>query len=189
MAIAAPPQSQLKTRRERVVLGIDPGIAIMGYGVVRGEYQAAMVAFGTVRTEPKTPPEKRLQQLYDGVSLLIAQYLPDCVAVEQLFFSKNVTTALPVMQARGVVLLAAANADLPVCEYRPTEVKQAITGYGKADKAQMQEMVRILLGLDAVPQPDDAADALAIAICNVHSHRFVEAASGERRAASKTVRG
>ena len=175
MALAAPPQRQVKARRERVVLGIDPGTAIMGYGVVRGEYQPTMVAFGTVRTEPKTPPEKRLQQLYDGVSRLIAEYLPDCVAVEQLFFSKNVTTALPVMQARGVILLAAANADLPVCEYRPIEVKQAITGYGKADKAQMQEMVRVLLGLETIPQPDDAADALAIAICNVHSHRYAAA--------------
>jgi len=160
---------------ESVVLGIDPGTAILGYGVVRGERDPAMVAYGVVRTQAKTPPEKRLQLLYDGVSRLIAQYLPDCVAVEQLFFSKNVTTALPVMQARGVVLLAAANADLPVFEYRPIEVKQAITGYGKADKPQMQEMVRILLHLDTIPQPDDAADALAIAICHLHSARYISA--------------
>src|SRR6266852_1265630 len=117
-----------------ITLGIDPGTAILGYGVVR--------------TEPSLAPEKRLQKLYDAVSRLIAEHLPDAVAVEQLFFSKNVTTALPVMQARGVVLLAAESADIAVFEYRPIEVKQAIAGYGRADKAQMQEMVRILLRLD-----------------------------------------
>jgi len=165
----------LSAPRELVVLGIDPGTAILGYGVVRGERDPVMVAYGVVRTESKQAPEKRLQLLYDGVSRLIAQYLPDCVAVEQLFFSKNVTTALPVMQARGVVLLAAANADVPIAEYRPIEVKQAITGYGKADKPQMQEMVRVLLRLDAIPQPDDAADALAVAVCHLHSARYVAA--------------
>jgi crossover junction endodeoxyribonuclease RuvC len=158
-----------------ITLGIDPGTAILGYGVVRGDRDPEMVAYGVVRTDNTMSPEKRLQRLYDAVSRLIAEYLPDAVAVEQLFFSKNVTTALPVMQARGVVLLAAASADIPVSEYRPIEVKQAIAGYGKADKAQMQEMVRILLRLDAVPHPDDAADALAIAICHVHSQRFLDA--------------
>jgi crossover junction endodeoxyribonuclease RuvC len=158
-----------------ITLGIDPGTAILGYGVVRGDRDPELVAFGVVRTDNSMSPEKRLQRLYDAVSRLISEHLPDAVAVEQLFFSKNVTTALPVMQARGVVLLAAASADIPVSEYRPNEVKQAIAGYGKADKAQMQEMVRILLRLDAVPQPDDAADALAIAICHVHSQRFLDA--------------
>lgn len=155
-----------------VTLGIDPGTAILGYGIVRGEYEPEAVAYGVIRTDKSLSPEKRLQRLYDAVSRLIAEHLPDAVAVEQLFFSRNVTTALPVMQARGVVLLAAANADIPITEYRPIEVKQAITGYGRADKPQMQEMVRILLRLDAIPQPDDAADALALAICHVHSQRF-----------------
>ena len=158
-----------------ITLGIDPGTAILGYGVVRGDRDPELVAFGVVRTQPILSPEKRLQRLYDAVSRLIAEHLPDAVAVEQLFFSKNVTTALPVMQARGVVLLAAASADIPVFEYRPIEVKQAITGYGKADKAQMQEMVRILLRLDTVPHPDDAADALAVAISHVHAQGFLAA--------------
>ncbi len=158
-----------------VTLGIDPGTAILGYGVVQGDSDPEVVAYGVIRTDNSMTPEKRLQRLYDAVSRLIAEHLPDAVAVEQLFFSKNVTTALPVMQARGVVLLAAARADLPVSEYRPIEVKQAITGYGRADKAQMQEMVRILLRLETIPQPDDAADALAIAICHVHSQRFQRA--------------
>lgn len=155
-----------------VTLGIDPGTAILGYGVVRGDRDAEVVTFGVVRTDNSLSPEKRLQRLYDAVSRLIAEHLPDAVAVEQLFFSKNVTTAMPVMQARGVVLLAAANADITVFEYRPIEVKQAIAGYGRADKAQMQEMVRILLHLPTVPHPDDAADALAIAICHVHSRQY-----------------
>jgi len=158
-----------------ITLGIDPGTAILGYGVVRGDRDPELVTYGVARTENTLSPEKRLQRLYDAVSRLIAEHLPDAVAVEQLFFSKNVTTALPVMQARGVVLLAAASADIPVAEYRPNEVKQAIAGYGRADKAQMQEMVRILLRLDAIPQPDDAADALAIAICHVHSSAFRDA--------------
>ncbi len=158
-----------------ITLGIDPGTAIVGYGVVRGDRDPEMVAYGVVRTESDLAPEKRLLRLYDAVTRLIAEHLPDAVAVEQLFFSKNVTTALPVMQARGVVLLAAASAGVPVSEYRPIEVKQAISGYGRADKAQMQEMVRILLRLDATPQPDDAADALAVAICHVHSQHFLAA--------------
>ena len=163
-----------------VTLGIDPGTAILGYGVIRGDDAPAAVAYGVVRTEHTLAPEKRLQRLYDGVSRLIAEHLPDTVAVETLFFSKNVTTALPVMQARGVVLLAAANADVPVAEYRPAEVKQAVAGYGRAEKTQMQEMVRILLRLERVPQPDDAADALAIAICHVHTHRFSQAVNQSR---------
>jgi crossover junction endodeoxyribonuclease RuvC len=165
------------TRPVPVTLGIDPGTAILGYGVIRGDDVPEAVAFGVVRTGNTESPEKRLQRLYDAVARLIAEHLPDTVAVEQLFFSKNVTTALPVMQARGVVLLAAANADVPIAEYRPIEVKQAVAGYGKADKPQMQEMVRILLRLDTVPPPDDAADALAVAICHVHSQKFRQAAA------------
>ncbi len=171
-----------------ITLGIDPGTAILGYGVVSGDRDPEMVAYGVIRTENTLTPEKRLQRLYDAVSRLIAEYLPDAVAVEQLFFSKNVTTALPVMQARGVVLLAAANADVPISEYRPNEVKQAIAGYGKADKAQMQEMVRILLRLDAIPHPDDAADALAIAICHVHSQQFLSATAAHPALAHAAIR-
>lgn len=171
-----------------ITLGIDPGTAILGYGVVRGDRDPEAVAYGVIRTESTLSPEKRLQRLYDAVSRLIAEHLPDAVAVEQLFFSKNVTTALPVMQARGVVLLAAANADVPISEYRPIEVKQAIAGYGRADKAQMQEMVRILLRLDAIPYPDDAADALAVAICHVHSQQFLAATAAHPALAHAAIR-
>src|SRR5688572_28977621 len=114
----------------------------------------------------------RLTTLFDAVAGLIADHRPETLAVEQLFFARNVTTAMTVGQARGVVLLAAARAGVPVVEYTPAEVKQAVVGYGKADKAQMQEMVRLILGLETAPHPDDAADALAVAICHVQSAPF-----------------
>jgi crossover junction endodeoxyribonuclease RuvC len=115
---------------------------------------------------------ERLLQLFNAIRGLIREVGPDAVAVEELFFSRNVTTALTVGQARGVVLLAAAEAGLPVYEYKPAEVKQALAGYGGADKRQMQEMVRMMLGLDTIPRPDDAADAVAVAICHLHSMRL-----------------
>lgn len=128
--------------------------------------------FGVVETSADQPMPLRLAFLFDAVSHLIAHHRPDAIAVEQLFFARNVTTALAVGQARGVVLLAAARAGLSVAEYTPSEVKQAVVGYGKADKHQMGEMVRITLGLDRVPRPDDAADALAIALCHTQSAPF-----------------
>ncbi len=156
-------------------LGIDPGIAITGYGVVEetgGEVQA--VTFGVIRTPAGQPMPLRLQLIYQGVSALTAKYQVQVASVEELFFSTNVRTAMSVGQARGVALLALADAGLRVFEYTPGTVKQAVTGYGSADKAQVQEMVRLLLALAEPPRPDDAADALAVAICHLHSARLAD---------------
>lgn len=155
------------------VLGIDPGIATTGYGIVR-ERDGALeaVAYGAIITPAHTPTVTRLQQLYRDLAALITEHQPESCAVEKLFFSKNVTTAMSVGQARGVTLLALADGGLSIAEYTPNEIKQAVTGHGGADKRQMQEMVRMLLGLDEVPRPDDAADALAIAICHHHMGRY-----------------
>jgi crossover junction endodeoxyribonuclease RuvC len=152
-------------------LGIDPGTAIMGWGIVEegGEGGLRLVDYGALTTSKDLPLARRLQILYSGLTKLIAAFQPDTAAVEELFFSKNVTTAMAVSHARGVALLALANADVPVHEYRPMAVKQAITGYGHAEKAQIQEMVRLQLGLETIPKPDDAADALAIAICHAYT--------------------
>jgi crossover junction endodeoxyribonuclease RuvC len=152
-------------------LGIDPGTAIMGWGIVEedGEGGLRLVDYGALTTSKDLPLPRRLQILYSGLTKLIAAFQPDTAAVEELFFSKNVTTAMAVSHARGVALLALANADVPVHEYRPMAVKQAITGYGHAEKAQIQEMVRLQLGLETIPKPDDAADALAIAICHAYT--------------------
>ena len=149
-----------------LTLGIDPGTARLGFGLVDDADGLHAVEFGVVETSSDEPMPMRLVELYDAIEALIAKRRPDALAVEQLFFARNVTNALAVGQARGVVLLAAARAGLSVAEYTPSEVKQAVAGYGKADKAQMGEMVRIILGLDRVPRPDDAADALAVALCH-----------------------
>jgi crossover junction endodeoxyribonuclease RuvC len=155
------------------VLGVDPGIAITGYGVVE---EAGMdlkpLAFGAIRTPAGQSLPTRLQLIYRGLRALAAEWQPSAAAVEEIFFSSNARTAMSVGQARGVVLLALADAGLDVAEYTPLEVKQAVTGYGGADKAQMQEMVRLLLNLPEIPRPDDAADALAVAICHSHSARL-----------------
>jgi crossover junction endodeoxyribonuclease RuvC len=156
-----------------LVLGIDPGTAITGYGLVKGEDDdLTLVAYGAITTSSDWPLPERLQRIYQELTALIEDRQPTAVAVEELFFSKNVRTALSVGQARGVALLAAANAGLPIHEYTPLQVKQAITGYGRATKDQVQQMVRMLLGLDSVPQPDDAADAIAVAICHIHSAKL-----------------
>lgn len=155
-----------------ITLGVDPGTAILGYGVVSGSDQPTMLSFGAIETTPDMPMPHRLAHLYDGISQIIEEVHPDIVAVEQLFFARNVTTAIAVGQARGVVLLAAAQHDLPVFEYKPNEIKLTVAGYGGADKQQVQEMVRMELGLTERPRPDDAADALAIAICHVYSTRL-----------------
>jgi crossover junction endodeoxyribonuclease RuvC len=156
------------------VLGIDPGTATTGYGLVDEDDagEARLVGYGVILTEAKTPMPERLLTLYRELSALLAEHRPDAVAVEELFFGRNVTTAVTVGQARGVVLLAAAQAGLPVSEYKPAQVKQALVGYGGADKAQIQEMVRIMLNLPEIPRPDDAADAVAVAICHLHSARL-----------------
>lgn len=154
------------------VLGVDPGTAILGYGVVTLDDVPRVVTFGALETSPKTPMAGRLHELYDGLEQIVVQTRPTVVAVEQLFFARNVTTALAVGQARGVVLLLAAQHGLEVFEYKPNEVKLAVAGYGGAAKVQVQEMVRIQLGLSDPPHPDDAADALALALCHVFSQRF-----------------
>lgn len=155
------------------VMGVDPGTAICGWGMIDTDGDnAVLVDYGAVTTEAGTPLPARLHTIYWRLDELIRRYKPDALAVEQLFFSKNVTTALAVGHARGVVLLAAANEGVAIHEYRPMEVKQAIVGYGKATKDQMQQMVRMLLALDDIPRPDDAADALAIALCHAQSSRY-----------------
>jgi len=156
-----------------LVLGVDPGLATMGYGLVRevgGGLQA--VDYGVVTTSPKLSLPQRLQQLYRELSRLIQQHQPDEGAIEELFFSRNVRTAMSVGHARGVVLLALADAGLPVADYTPLTIKQAVSGFGGADKIQMQMTVKLLLRLDNLPTPDDAADALAVAICHHHSARL-----------------
>jgi crossover junction endodeoxyribonuclease RuvC len=157
-----------------LVIGIDPGTAITGYGLVREDADGRLVAvdFGVILTAAKTPMPQRLDQLYQSLSEIIQHHSPDGGAVEKLFFQRNVRTAMAVGQARGVTLLALAQAGLAVAEYTPMEIKQSVTGYGGADKQQIQHMVRALLELDEVPQPDDAADALAVAICHLHSARM-----------------
>ena len=152
------------------VLGIDPGIAIVGFGFIdKSGHKLTPVQYGAITTEAHTPQEKRLQQVYESACALMDRYKPDAVAVEKLFFNKNVTTAFAVGQARGVIMLAAAQRNLHIAEYTPLQVKQAVVGYGKAEKRQVQEMVKMFLKLSAVPKPDDVADALAIAICHAHS--------------------
>ena len=163
-----------------ITIGIDPGTALLGYGVVSGIDEPTMLAFGAVETDSGSTPGVRLELIYDRLIDLLDEYDPDVMAVEQLFFARNVTTALAVGQARGVALLAAAKRGLEVFEYKPSEVKLAVAGYGGADKRQVQEMVRIILGLDSVPRPDDAADALAVAICHASSSRFFEATAREQ---------
>jgi crossover junction endodeoxyribonuclease RuvC len=157
-----------------LVLGIDPGTATTGYGLVEEDDagDARLVGYGVILTEAGAPMPERLLILHRELTAVLAQARPDAVAVEELFFSRNVSTALTVGQARGIVLLSAAQAGVPVYEYKPAEVKQALVGYGGAEKAQIQEMVRLMLGLDEIPRPDDAADAVAVAICHLHSARL-----------------
>jgi crossover junction endodeoxyribonuclease RuvC len=157
----------LATRDRRIVLGVDPGTAILGYGVVAvdGDRLDA-IDYGVLTTAPSDPLTVRLMALFDGLSAVIGRTHPSEAAVEQLFFARNVQSALAVGHARGVVLLAAARGSIPVSEYTPLQVKQAVAGYGRATKEQVQQMVRVILGLREIPQPDDAADALAIAICH-----------------------
>lgn len=152
--------------KSMIIIGIDPGTAITGFGVIDCNGEAKLVGAGVIRTPAKQALELRLQTIYAELKELLDEYKPDQVAIEQLYFASNVTTAISVSHARGVAMLAAAEFGADVSEYTPLQVKQAITGYGRADKAQIQEMVRIILKLEHIPKPDDAADALAIAICH-----------------------
>lgn len=156
-----------------IILGIDPGIAIVGYGVI--EYTGnkfKTIDYGAITTKAHTKIDYRLSDVYDGVCELIHKYNPDAMSIEELFFNTNVKTAITVAHARGVIVLAAAKCGVETFEYTPLQIKQALTGYGRADKVQMQNMVKIMLKLNAVPKPDDVADALAIAICHAHSKKF-----------------
>jgi len=158
-----------------VVLGVDPGTAITGYGLVRHserDNRLHAIAYGAITTPADWAMPQRLQKIYRDLNALIRKHHPTEGAVEQLFFSRNAKTALAVGQARGVAILAMADSGLPIHEYTPLQVKQSVVGYGRAEKSQIQELVRLLLGLTSTPQPDDAADALAVAICHVHSARM-----------------
>ncbi|HKX72495.1 MAG TPA: crossover junction endodeoxyribonuclease RuvC [Candidatus Saccharimonadales bacterium] len=146
------------------ILGIDPGTGIMGFGVIDSGTQPKLVDAGVIRTKVHQPEPERLLIIYDSLQEIVTANKPEAVSVEKLFFARNVTTAMSVSQARGVVLLVAQQHKLPIFEYTPMQIKQSLTGYGKADKKQMQEMVRILLKLKDVPKPDDCADALAAAL-------------------------
>lgn len=153
-----------------IILGVDPGYAIIGYGVVRYEKNHYMTLdYGAVTTPAKTDFSLRLGMVYDGIAEVIERWKPDALAAEQLFFNSNTTTAIDVAQARGVILLAAQKHGVPVFQYTPLQVKQAVVGYGRAEKSQVMEMTRLLLNLSRVPKPDDTADALAIAICHAHT--------------------
>jgi len=154
------------------ILGIDPGYAIVGYGIVEHiANKFKTLDYGAVTTKPEDEMFTRFKQIYDGVTAIISAVKPDFMAIEELFFNTNTKTAIHVAEVRGILILAALNQNVPVYEYTPLQVKQAVVGYGRAEKAQVQQMVKSILGLDKIPKPDDAADALAIAICAAHSYR------------------
>lgn len=156
-----------------IILGIDPGYAIVGVGVI--EYRGnkfRTLEYNAITTPAGMPTVERLQKIYQEMNMYIDKYNPDAMAIEELFFNSNQKTAINVAQARGVLLVAAANRGVPINEYTPLQVKQSVTGYGRADKKQIQQMVKMMLGLNVIPKPDDAADALAIAICHAHSNKM-----------------
>jgi crossover junction endodeoxyribonuclease RuvC len=160
------------TSKTPSILGIDPGTARMGYGVIQGIDPSVALEFGVIETGSYLEMPDRLLRLHDELFGIVREYRPAVIVIEKLFFSRNVTNAIAVGQARGVAMLAAAQNGLPVVEYTPAEVKQAVAGYGNATKEQIQEMVRLILGLSEQPQPDDAADALAVAICHAQHSSF-----------------
>ncbi len=170
--VAEPPEVRT-SESDPVILGIDPGTATMGYGLVHAHTQGVYtpVAYGVFETPAHTPMPQRLRFLYEALTDLLRQHRPTHAVVEKLFFGRNVTTALTVGQARGVALLAIAQAGLDVAEYTPAEIKYALSSYGKATKSDIQRMTQMLLRLPSVPKPDDAADALAVALCHAHSLR------------------
>ncbi len=158
-----------------IILGIDPGFAIVGVGII--EYKGnkfRVLDYYAITTKAHTPIEERLQLIYEGINEAIDKYNPDFMAVEELFFNNNAKTAIEVGQARGVILLSGVNKSVPIFEYTPLQVKQAVVGYGRAQKTQIQQMVKAILSLNEIPKPDDVADALAIAICHAHSYKMVK---------------
>lgn len=156
-----------------IILGIDPGIAIVGYGVVYYDgHNFKPIEYGAITTPAGNKLTDRLRDIYESVGVLIEKHKPDAFSIEELFFNTNVTTAIHVAHGRGVCLLAASILNVPIFEYTPLQVKQAVCGYGRADKAQVQRMVKSMLNLNAVPKPDDVADALAIAMCHGYSAKY-----------------
>lgn len=157
-----------------IILGIDPGFAITGYAVIKYENNKfKLLDSGAVNTKAGLPLATRLEAIYDGLSSVITQYNPDFVSVEELFFNQNVKTAINVAQGRGIVLLVAAKNNKEIFEYTPLQVKQAVVGYGRADKKQVQQMVKAILNLKDVPKLDDITDAMAVAICHAHSYNIL----------------
>ena len=158
-----------------IILGIDPGYAIVGIGVIEfvgNKFKP--LEYNAITTPAEMPVPDRLQKIYQGIEYFINKYSPDAVAIEELFFNSNQKTAILVAQARGVIIVAAKNKGVPLYEYTPLQIKQAVTGYGRADKKQIQSMVKMILNLNAIPKPDDAADGLAVAICHAHSAHINE---------------
>lgn len=161
------------------VLGIDPGYARCGFGVVESEgSRLKALDYGVFETAAGTPFEERLLYIADGVDKLVEHFRPEVMAVEELFFARNTTTAMGTAQARGVIMLSAARHEIPVYEYKPAQVKLSVTGYGRADKKQVQEMIKILLNLQQIPDLDDAADALAVAVCQAHHGKLGQRLKG-----------
>ena len=159
------------------IMGIDPGIAIVGVGVVDKAGNAYKdIYHGAITTPAHTPVERRLMDIYSQMNRLLDEYKPDAISIEELFFNNNAKTVIAVGQARGVILLAASLAGVPIFEYTPLQVKQALTGYGRAEKKQIRQMMKAMLGLESIPRPDDVADALAIAVCHGNSVRFNQSA-------------
>ncbi|MDA3803062.1 MAG: crossover junction endodeoxyribonuclease RuvC [Patescibacteria group bacterium] len=158
----------------RIILGLDPGIADTGYGVIRDNGSSIeCLTYGSIQTSPKLSLANRLEELFNSLNDIIKEYKPDYVAVEELFFNKNVKTALIVGQARGVIILSIKINNLDLKEFTPPQVKQAVTSYGRATKNQVQKMVKMILKLKEIPKPDDAADALAVAICALNNNQFL----------------
>ena len=153
-----------------IILGIDPGYAIVGFGILESAGgKQRLIRCGAINTEAGVPMPQRLLRIAEDVESLITQFRPDEIAIEELYFNNNITTGIGVAQARGVIIMTAAKLGVPISEYNPSQVKQAVAGYGKAEKRQVMEMTKRLLGLQAVPKPDDAADAVAIALCHARS--------------------
>lgn len=152
-----------------IIMGIDPGTAMTGYGIIEEEENLSVIDYGCIKTEPNLSTAERLVKIDRQLTKLIRKHKPKKVAIEDIFFFKNLKTAVKVSQARGVVLARAAQMKIPIMEYTPLQVKQAVASYGRADKSQVQKMVKLLLNLREIPKPDDAADALAVAICCANS--------------------
>ena len=163
------------TDKIMIILGLDPGLASLGFGIISYDnVNAQMIDYGVLHTKAGVPLPRRLASLFEGVSDLLERYQPDDIAIEELFFNTNVTTAITVGEARGAAIVACSTRTENIFEYTPLQIKQAVTGYGRADKLQIQSMVKMLLNLRETPKPDDAADALAVAICHAHSLKMRE---------------